>query len=108
MRKHLKIIFLSFFILSAAFSDAQHTGTIFGKVSNPDGMPLSFATISVEGHEEFKTSADSSGKFELVIPADSIVTVVVMHATSGKNYREVFVNTGQKKKYNWSFKDIYE
>lgn len=66
-----KILLLFWSIFSALFLMAQNR-TITGKVTNTDGVPVSFATVSVKGTTT-AVSADESGNFSIQAPPNAVL-----------------------------------
>jgi hypothetical protein len=98
------------FILLSLFSihlRAQETGTIYGRVTNLSGAPLSNANVLLQGRP-YKTVADSNGNYSLTIPADTSYVIIISHVSIGNYRATVKVKAGDRKKQNFSIKDINE
>jgi hypothetical protein len=98
------LLFFSFFALGI---HAQETGIIYGRITNMAGMPLSYSNVLVQGRP-FKTVADTNGNYSLTIPADSSFVILVSHVSIGNYRTNVKVKKGDRKKMNFSIKDLNE
>src|SRR5215831_3645741 len=87
-----KILLFVLFCLPAMFLMAQ-TRTIKGKVTNPEGKPVPFATVTVKGTSN-AVSADENGNFTIQAAPNS---VLVFSASSFKNTE---VNIGNETTVN--------
>lgn len=70
------LLLISIFNLFTAFIFAQNTGTLKGKVVNPENNPVIGATVSIDG-TELKTISDSNGRFsfEGVLPGEYVIVI---------------------------------
>src|SRR5687768_5395511 len=74
----LKKILLFFIpLLISTFSFAQKTGTIKGLVTDSSGTALEFISVVVEEGQKYNTITDKNGAFELNVPADKKITLVL-------------------------------
>lgn len=87
-----KILLLVLFFLPAVAILAQ-SRTITGKVTGPDGKPISFATVTIKGTST-AISADVNGDFSIQAPPRS---VLVFSATS---FQPVEINIGNQATVN--------
>ena len=95
------LVFLLLF--TAAFASAQTTGTISGKVTDDEGVPLQGATVEVVG-TTLKATADAEGAYTIAdVPAGE-------HTVRGSTYSyrtsesQVTVNAGQTVTQDFSLK----
>ncbi|MCB0793791.1 MAG: carboxypeptidase-like regulatory domain-containing protein, partial [Flavobacteriales bacterium] len=90
--------FLCFLCLSS-LSIGQGVATLRGSVSDPDGLPLAFASVLVRG-TDLGTATDENGRFRLEIPADTAITI--LFSFTGMVPREVVMElrSGEEKRYN--------
>jgi hypothetical protein len=75
MLKKLLLVFPLFFL--CAFSFAQKTGTIKGVVTDSSGKGLEFISVVVEEDQNYNTTSDKNGAFELKVPANRKITLIL-------------------------------
>ncbi|MEI9910573.1 MAG: carboxypeptidase-like regulatory domain-containing protein [Bacteroidota bacterium] len=83
-----KILLLALFFLPSLIMLAQNR-TITGKVTNPDGKPVAFATVTVKGTST-AVSADVNGDFSIQAPPRSVLVF------SAVSFQSTEVNIGNQ------------
>jgi iron complex outermembrane receptor protein len=78
----MKKIFMIFGVLCGSAAAYAQTGTVKGKVLNPDGTPAGNVTISVEGADE-ETATEEDGTF--VLEAATGKHKLMVHAVGAQN-----------------------
>lgn len=96
MKKSKHIFFLLLFF-AAATTYAQKTATVFGKITNADGQPVEDASVSIMGVSGAPTYTSKDGKFEIKIPADKKVTVVILNLNYQIEKITVQLKEGERK-----------
>jgi Carboxypeptidase regulatory-like domain len=82
----------------------QSTGTVYGKITDKEGRPIADAKISAllspsaKGASKFTTSSTENGDYELIVPADTAVTIEFSHVSFGIRLKTVKVVKGQREK----------
>src|SRR6187551_715973 len=66
-----KILFTAFFFLSALIMFGQNR-TVTGKVTNAEGKPVPFATVTIKGTST-AVSADENGNYSIQAPANAVL-----------------------------------
>src|SRR5436189_4523969 len=89
-----KILFTTVFFLSALVMFGQNR-TVTGKVTNADGKPVPFATVTVKGTPT-AVSADENGNFSIQAPANAVLVF------SSAGYQSSEVNIGNQTTVNTS------
>ncbi len=97
---------LFFFLLSLALQ-AQDKAIVFGKVTNEQGQAVEYANVAVLGYAG-GVATDSKGYFELSIPANTELTMVVSFVGYEKQMFRVFLQPGQRKEHNVRMKQSAE
>ena len=88
--------FLAVFFLPSSLLHAQ-TATIYGKLTDKEGKPISDAKISVS-NSKILTSSNAQGDYELTVPADSTVTIEFSHVSFGIRLKSVRLASGKREK----------
>lgn len=83
-----KILLLFWFAFPALFLMAQNR-TITGKVTNTEGVPVSFATVSVKGTST-AVSADENGNFNIQAPPNAVLVF------SAATFQPIEINIGNQ------------
>jgi len=87
-----KILFTSLFFLSALITFGQNR-TVTGKVTNSEGKPVPFATVTVKGTST-AVSADENGSFSIQAPANAVLVF------SSSGYQASEMNIGNETTVN--------
>ena len=87
-----KILFTALFFLSALIMFGQNR-TVTGKVTNSEGKPVPFATVTVKGTST-AVSADENGNFSIQAPANAVLVF------SSSGYQASEVNIGNETTVN--------
>ncbi len=83
-----KLQLLGLFCLFALVAFAQNR-TITGKITNPDGIPVSFASVTVKGTTK-GVSSDVNGNFSIDVARNSILLI------TAAGYQNIEVNVGDQ------------
>src|SRR6185369_7865864 len=89
-----KFLLLVVFFLPALIMIAQNR-TITGKITNSEGKPVSFATVTIKGTTS-AVSADENGSFSIQAPPNAILVF------SAAGFQTTEVNTGSQTSINMS------
>jgi len=100
--KNVFVLILLFFAFLFSFNSFAQEGKaiIYGTVSDSLKKPLIGATIALTGSNNFLTISDSSGNYELNIPA--LTNDTIIFTFTGLGYEKAIVNLreGEKRKIN--------
>ena len=94
---HISITLLLLVLASGLF--AQGKASIYGTVRNEQGNAVEYANVAVIGYAG-GAATDSRGNYELTIPADTELTMVVSFIGYEKQMFKVFLKEGQRKELN--------
>ena len=96
------IISLSFFIILSCQNLIAQEGnaTIYGIITDSTGRPLTGATIALYGSNPFITITDSSGNYELKIPALKSDTIIFTYVGLSTTHTTVNLREGERFKLN--------
>jgi TonB-linked SusC/RagA family outer membrane protein len=89
-----KFLLLTVFFLPALIMIAQNR-TIEGKIINPDGKPVSFATVTIKGTTT-AVSADENGNFSIQAPVNAVLIF------SAASFQSTEINIGTQTSINVS------
>lgn len=78
---------------------AQEKAVVFGTVKGEDGRVIEFANLAVSGYAGGAAS-DSQGRFELSVPANTELTLMVSFIGYEKQMFLVYLSEGQRKELN--------
>lgn len=98
MRKKFSdyIYLVVFFLFASAYSSAQNSATIYGKILDKENaLPIEFVSVSVIGLPG-ATQTDAAGKYELEVPAGKKISVAFSHISFQTYTLEIFPQAGQK------------
>ena len=73
------------------------TATLYGKLTDKRGRTISDAKISVANTKNHTTS-NEKGDYELVIPADTNITIEFSHVSFGIRLKSVHLSAGKKER----------
>lgn len=76
---------------------SQQTATLFGKITDKEGKSITDVKVSVAG-TKLATSTDQNGNYELIVPADTTLTVEFSHVSFGIKLKSVRLSDGKKEK----------
>jgi hypothetical protein len=97
------IFFLLFFSCSCV-AYAQNTASVYGQVSDMNGLDIENVLVTYVGSTELPVFTDKYGRFQLTIPAGKNVSVIFDAFEKGfiKKQVEVFMKPGERKEINTS------
>jgi hypothetical protein len=98
-----RYLVLLLFLLSGGNSlFAQTTATVYGQVSDANGVDLENTLVTFIGSTNPPVSANRYGKYELVIPADKDVTIIFSNLEKGFQRKSEIINVkaGEHKELN--------
>ena len=96
-------------LLLAAFSgraEAQYLAKIYGKISDTTGIPIDGASVVVQDISNLGTSTNESGRYELLIPHDRDITIVVSCMGYQSEKQTVNVSVGKRKQLDFELVQI--
>lgn len=107
MLQKIKFIsFISLFMLSLT-ALSQEKATVFGVVSDESGDAVEYANVAVTGYAG-GVATDMSGRFELSVPAQTELTLVISFIGFEKQMFRVFLQAGQRRELNVVMKRLAE
>ncbi len=96
IHQHIKNLILTLILgLSVLFSFSQEKAVVFGTVKDEGGKAVEYANVAVTGYAG-GVATDSRGRFELSVPADTELTLVVSFIGYEKRMFRVFLQPGQR------------
>ncbi|MFI5148649.1 MAG: TonB-dependent receptor [Bacteroidia bacterium] len=98
--RHLILFIL--FLSGSGVVLAQKTATVYGTVSDVNGIDLENTLVTFIGSTSHPVYADRYGKYELTIPGDRDVTLIFSNLEKGYKRRETIikVNSGEHRELN--------
>lgn len=79
------------------FSFAQHTASVYGKITDKEGKPITDVKVSVS-NTQLSTSSNEKGEYELSVPSDTDITIEFSHVSFGIRLKSVRLSAGKKEK----------
>ena len=91
------LLLLMLFLSCTAFAQKERDGLLYGKVIDENNMPIDLVNVAVS---EFSigVTTDSRGRYELLLPVDTTVTVNYTFVGYQTVQRKVRLSKGEKKK----------
>lgn len=89
------LFYCSIAVLPSAYS--QNTATIYGKITDKEGKSIADAKVSI-ANTNISVVSNEKGEYELIIPADTNLTVEFSHVSFGIKLKSVRLSAGKKEK----------
>jgi hypothetical protein len=95
---YLKILFINAFIFIALLIQAQTQGTatVYGVITDTEGMPIENATISILGSPQPPVYSSKNGKYTYVIPANKDIIIVFSNISYNQFQQKVKLAPNEK------------
>lgn len=103
-----RALFLLIVFFIAENAEAQNSARIYGKVVNTEGIPIESAGIWIKEFPNISISTTESGKYELLVPHDREITVVVSHVSYLPQEKKITTVMGKRipLDFELSFNDL--
>ena len=102
----MRVFLVIAFFCSIFSSIAQEKAVVFGKIVDEKGKALELVNVAISGLPG-GTVTDRKGKYELGVPANTKVYIVVSFVGYEKEIEEVLLNAGERKEINKALKLTY-
>ncbi|HXC03668.1 MAG TPA: TonB-dependent receptor [Bacteroidia bacterium] len=98
--KHLFLLIL--LVSGSKFMLAQTTGTLYGQVSDTNGVDLDNTLVTYVGSTKTPVNANRYGKYEINVPGDKEITLIFSNLEKGYKQKKITltVHAGERRELN--------